>query len=279
VVAFSLIAFLPMSDNPLAGKEPKMKPEELVAKHLGAIGAPQALAAVRTRAISGIARAVGRVGGQGQIIGRGNILSEGRMIRIGMNFNQLEYPGEQFAFDGDKVTVGQVQPGRRSALSSFFYTYDALLKEGLLGGATTTAWALLDVAGRQPKLDYAGLKKIQGKQLHEVKYKAKKSMGDLTAALYFDPEDFRHVFSQYRLVIPAAMGRTPTESSGQRETIYTIQESFSDFQVVDDLTLPHSYKLTLTIEGQSNTFLGDWFFTVEQVLHNQPLDSKFFVVQ
>ncbi len=278
----SLLLLLPLlviSVAPLNAKDEKMKPEELVAKHLASIGAPEALAAVRNRAVIGSAQAIFRLPSPGQISGKGNLISEGRQTRISMSFPSVDYPGEQMVFDGNKVFVDQLRPGQRSNLSAFVYTYDMLLKEGLLGGTMTTAWALLDVPARQPKLNYTGLKKVDGKQVHELKYRAKKGAGDIQVSLYFEPETFRHVSSQFRLTQPASMGRTPNESAAQKDTVYTLVETYGDFKTVDSLTLPHTYKLVFTIEGQSATVFAEYSIAAAEVLQNQTLDTKTFVVQ
>jgi hypothetical protein len=245
----------------------KIKPAELVEKHLASIGTAEARAAVRNRVAAGDADVVFRLGAIGQLSGTGTFLSEGPMIRLGMTFNAVEYPGELFGFDGKKVTVAQIQPGVRSPFGNFVYTYDALLKEGLLGGTISTAWPLLDLAHRQPKLQYTGLKKIEGKQLHELKYEIKKGGTDLQVALYFDPESFRHVRSQYTLSLPEAMGGSPEVSS--------LVETFDNFKEVDGLTLPHAYKIIL----QRGGYLAEWNFAVTQVMHNKQIDPKLFVVQ
>jgi hypothetical protein len=263
----------------LTAKDAKLKPEEVVAKHLESLGMAGAIAAIKTRATAGTAQVIFRLPSPGQIVGKGNIFSEGRKLRIQMTFGALEYPAEQLAFDGEHVTVSQVRPGQRSNLGSFIYQYDMLMKEGLLGGAMTSAWALLDTPGRQPKLEYTGLKKVDGKQVHEMKYRAKKGAGDLQVSLYFDPETFRHVCTISKLIQPASMGRSPAESSGQRDTLYQIKEDYSDFKEEDSVTFPHAYKLVYTMEGQSRTVLVDYNMTIEQVSHNQKVDPKYFSVQ
>jgi hypothetical protein len=260
----------------LFSKDEKLKPEELVLKHLASIGTADAIANAKTRVMNGTAQAVFRLGSTGQVNGKGTILSDGGKVRIGMTFPALEYPGEQLAYDGNRVTVGQVRPGQKSDLSAFVYQYDVLLKEGLLGGTTTTAWALLNTSGRQPKLNYSGLKKIEGRQLHELKYRAKKGGGDLQISLYFDPETFRHTNTQIRLVQPAAMASNPAASSGQRDTVYTIVEHYGDFKEVDGLNLPHSYKIVLTIEGMQRTILYEWNLAFDQASHNQAIEPKYF---
>lgn len=259
----------------LSAKDEKLKPEALLAKHVDSIGSPEARAAVKSRVLAGSAEVVFRLGGQGQMVGSGNLLSSGPMARFGITFPALAYPGEQLAFDGNKVTVGQVSPGRRSALSDFIYHHDIILKEGLMFGALGTNWTML----RQPRLDYSGLKKIDGKQLHEVKYRARKGMGNVQASLYFEPETFRHVQSQFRVAVPSTMGSSPIESASQRDTLHLLIEQFGDFKSVDGLTLPHSYKLNYTIEGQSGTLLTAWSLSASQIAHNQEIESKLFVVQ
>jgi hypothetical protein len=257
----------------------KLKVEEVVAKHLGSIGSAEARASIKSRLASGTAEVVFRLGGQGTLAGKGQMLSEGRKVRLALTFSAIDYPGEQIVFDGEKVNVGQVRPGQRSPFSAFLYGHDVIAREGLLGGVLSTAWPLLDLVARQPRLDYSGLKKIEGRQLHEVKYRAKKGPGDLQVTLYFDPETFRHVRTQYRLVRPAAMASSPTESPSQQDTIYTLSEVFDNFQEAEGLTLPLSFRLDLTIEGQNATIMTHWSFAVTEIAHNQQVDPKSFTIR
>ncbi len=259
-------------------EDKKIKPEELVSRHLASIGTTEAIAAVHSRAIAGNAHVIFRLGGHGDMRGKANILSEGGKVRIGMNFPSNDYPGEQIAFDGSRVTTGYVRPGQRSPLSDFVYIQDVLVREGLLGGVETTAWALLNTTQRQSKLSYSGVKKIDGREMHELKYRAKKHPGELQVSLYFDPETFRHTGSQYRLVRPANMPTSITASSGQRDTLYTISERFDNFKPVDGLTLPHTYRIVFTVEGEQ-TVLQDWGIEIEELSHNNTIDPKYFAVQ
>ncbi len=280
LISSALSSLLAVSIPAAHAKDVKLTAEELVTRHLASIGSQEARAAAHTRAISGTAQAVLRLGGRGEWAGKATILSDGRMMRIGMNFPTSTYLADQAAFDGSKVTVAQYRPGERSNFSGFLSQFDVLLKEGLLGGTSTTAWALLDVPGRGARLDYRGLKKVEGQQLHEVRYGARKGAGNLQILLYFEPETFRHVYSRYQVTqAPSMLGITnPQQSSQQKDTIYTLVEQFGDFKTVDGLTLPHSYKFLMNIEGQGGTILYEWNIAAEQVVHNQPIDAKYFVV-
>ena len=141
------------------------------------------------------------------------------------------------------------------------------MKEGLLGGTLTTAWALLDVAGRAPGLDYRGVKRVDGRSLHEVTYAPRES-SDLTVLLYFEADSFRHVMTKYSVIQPVGMGRTPGQSPGLRETRHTLVERFGEFRVVDGLTLPHSYSIEYALEGQSASFLATWGMAIQQIVNN-----------
>jgi hypothetical protein len=268
----TLAATLPAADT-------KLKPEELVEKHLASLGTPESRNALKSREISGSSQVIFRQGGTGRLAGTAMVMSEGPRFRIGMAFNQPAYPGEQLAFDGNKVTVGDIRPGQRSPLSEFIYNFDTIIKEGLLGGALTTAWALQDVAGRKPRLSYEGLKKVEGRELHELKYRPRKGGGDLQIALYFEPDSCRHVRTRYRHLGPSGMGPRPTDSSSRGEARYLIEEFFDDFRALDGIAIPHAYRLVFTMEEQSGTSVTEWNIAVSKAMHNQAIDPSQFTVR
>jgi hypothetical protein len=256
----------------------KMKWEELVANHLESIGTAEARTAVKVRAMNGRANVFFRLGSTGQLSGDGSILSKGRMVRFAMNFGHPAYPGEHYAFDGTDVTVDTLKPNQRSNLSQFLYENSFLLKEGLIGGAISTSWSLLEVKERNPELKYKGLKKIEGRELHELEYKARKGEKLMQVNLYFQQDTFRHVMSKYVLRIPADMGFTP-EGSSQPDAYVRLTEEFDDFRQVDGLTLPHQYKLVFSNEGLRPTVLIEYDIEAAQILHNVPVDPQAFKIR
>ena len=258
-------------------KDEKLKPEELIAKHLESIGPAEKRKAIKTRATAGTAQVVFRVGGNGNLSGKGNILSDGPSVRMGFNFPALDYPGEQLAFDGSKVTAGQMSPGNYPPFSGFIRENDFLLKEGLLFGALSTGWTLLDVSSKQPKLESTGLKKIEGRELYELKYLSRSTKVNMQAWLYFEPETFRHVRSQYKLEVPATQMTRITDSAEMVR--YQILEQFDQFKEVDGLTLPHAYKLDFTIDSPRGGLLTSWTHAIDRVIHNQSFDRQLFSLQ
>jgi hypothetical protein len=261
---------------PMVAQEKKLKPEQVVSKHLESIGKPEAHKAVTSRMTSGESQVIFRLGGQGTLTGQGNILSEGQSVRMGMRFSALEYPGEQIAYDGKDVGVAQISPGTYSPLASFIRENDLLVKEGLLFGALSTSWALLDVAGRRPRLNDAELKKVDGRLLYEMKYQPRRGT-QIQAWFFFEPETFRHVRSLFRLT--AASSRIVNITDSAEQVRYQITEEFDEFKEVDGLTLPHSYKLDYSIDSPRGASLTSWMYLVREVVHNSRLERQLFSVQ
>ena len=264
--------------TPVSAKGPKMKPEELVARHLAALGSPESRSVVQSRGAQGTGRMEVLVGGSGFLEGPVVFASQGRKLLLSIRFNQLNYAAEQICFDDEKVSVGNIAPGVRSQLGQFLYQYDELVKEGLFGGVLSTAWPLLDLEGRNPKLDYRELKKVNGQEFLELRYRIKKGGGDVNIRLYFDPESFRHMATTYKLTIAAPMGRTTEESARQSETRYTLEEWFSDFRTLDDLDLPTQWMVRLTVETGFGNFMGKWDMTFPRIAHNPSIDPQIFVL-
>ncbi|MEP7339067.1 MAG: hypothetical protein ABI977_15130 [Acidobacteriota bacterium] len=256
----------------------KMKPEELVAKHLASIGSTEARAKITSRTASGAVSLVIRVGGAANLTGNTMFVSSGAKFRFGMQFPTPDYTGEDMAFDGNKAVAALLPQGRRSALSLFVTQQPMPLKEGLVGGVLSTAWPLLRMDQSQPRLEYRGLKKIDGRQLHELDYRPRKGSTDLKTFLYFDPETFRHVRTRYRFEIAATIATREAPNSNP-EAYFTVTEDFDDFRAVDGVTLPHKYRLQYSSEGRSGTSIQDWTVMIDRIAHNAKLDDQLFTIR
>jgi hypothetical protein len=250
--------------------------DDVVAKHLAALGTPEARAAIKTRVVQGTARYKLLVGGGGEISGKTGMVSEGRKVRFMMRFPQ-DYAGENFLCTGDAVQVAFSNANQsRSPFSSLVMAQDAILKEGLFGGTLSTAWAVLDVPGRKPKLIYDGLKKVDGRELLRLTYIPRRST-DLKIQLFFEPESFRHVMTTYILEIGNNLGRTVTESATLKTQRTQLDERFSEFTAVDGITLPTQWTLQLTRElPDGSTTISNWDFKEESIRQNGTLDPRNF---
>lgn len=136
---------------PAAGAAEKMKPEEVVAHHVDAVGPGEARTAARHFEGSCAMTAPSGAGVAGSLMGRFSLDSEPGRLAFQMKFSSENYSAETFGVDGGKPVVGFVVPGRRSALGNFVNTN--------------------------------GLKKLEGRELHRLRYRGKKGQGDLEVFL------------------------------------------------------------------------------------------------
>lgn len=279
--------------------EEKVTAEQVVTFHLKSIGSPEALAASKTLAFVGTTSVEFIQGGTGKMSGTSMCVSDGKKLAIALKYGDLNYPGEYFAFDGKDVSVGHVSPGQRSPLADFLFRHNGIMKEGLLGGVFSGGWPLLNLKERQVDLVYRATT-ADGRRLHEVEYRPKNSLRDMKIKLYFDAETNRHVKTEYRVRVrddmsgaPGGATRTgrfqPTQgaqnpgtdtlSQGLPDSIYVLTERFDDFKTEGTLTLPHSYTIDYSVEGQGSTFIAKWTAQAAKWAFNQAYDAKLFVAQ
>jgi hypothetical protein len=124
--------------------------------------------------------------------------------------------------------------------------------------------------------------------------------------LFFDPETFRHVRTEYRIRTkydmtgisnvtggsgPASrdqnavggrpMDRDPkaTIQESQPDSIYTLIEKFGNFASIGGLMLPRDYVIEYSQEGHIAVFLAKWAVMVEYWKPNSSVNPEFFMAQ
>ena len=274
-----IISFLVLSSLHSVSADEKLKPEDIVAKHLDSIGTAEERASVRTRVILGVSKYVRHGPGGGTTEGRVVLASENEKYMFGMKFGLPGYDVESVGFDGKDLTVGYAAPGVRSLLEILFRNNESTFKHGLLSGTLTASWPLLNLSDEKARLKYSGIKKVDGANVHQLKYQPRKG-SDMEVSLFFDSETFRHVRTEYTRVDSASIGSGGVDSSaGQTERRYKLVEAFGDFRKEGNLTLPHTYKIKLEITGgNSRENIDEWTLTLSDFVFNQTIDPKDFVV-
>ena len=268
-LVFVLLPFQSLADE-------KPKPEEVVAKHLESIGTAEARAATHTRIAGGTVVATFSAPSTGKFEGQVVMASESNKNLIAMEFTSSNYSGENISFDGESVSIGYARAGVRSNLGDLVTTYKAIVKNGLIGGALSQSWPLYDLADKKHKLEYKGTKKVGGRTLHELRF-TPRGGSDLDISLFFDSETFQHVRSEYLHVVAPQIGMTVDASKSQMPTRYKMIEEFSDFRKEENLTLPHSYKISLELDTR-NPFRGSWDMTLNQFGFNKAIPPAMFNV-
>ena len=291
-------------------KDKELTPEEIVAAHLKSIGTPDLLAKLKNRGMKGTTSVEFVQGGVGNLTGQCMVAAEGRNLSIILKYAGRDYPGEYFAFDGTDVEVSNITPGQRSPLGDLIYRYKGMMKEGLLGGVWSLGWPLLDIKKRNASLKYSSAK-VDGRDLHEIEYTPKGGLNNIKVKLYFEPETFRHVRTEYMLQVrgeqalqagqTVTQGVIPGSASTQRDgtstrdagildhvanSYYKLVEKFDNFKEVKikdstggetgSLTLPYTYTIEYSVEGQGSTFLAHWNIIADQFAHNGNLNPAVF---
>jgi hypothetical protein len=295
-----------------------MKPEDIVAKHLDSIGTAQARVAAKSRVVEGTVDYRILVGGAGNLDGNSVLVSEADKVQFMMKLNNNLYHGEQFIYDGKDYQIARTTANKnRSSLGEFVQVQDVVLREGLWGGALSTAWPLYDLNGHKAKLTYTGMKKIDGNDAYELRYAPKKN-SSVSIYLYFDPQTFRHIETVYTLRISAQLGSVDplatiavpsdpslagpstspsgaitsggksgipgetneTATARQQETRYRLEERFSDFKTADGLTLPNKYTIHFAQElGSGRTTVNEWTMSATQVMNGTGVDPRNFQIK
>jgi hypothetical protein len=254
--------------------EPKMTLDLLQANHLKSIGELETIASVKNRVLAGTTDATIHYQQEiSRLDGKTVMASEGNKHLLDMYFGQVNYPFERSAYDGDTVTVGFLRPGVRSTLGNFLYTYNVLLKTGLVGGALSSAWPFLNGAEKSLKLEFSGKKKLDNIEVYEVKVFPKV---DLSISLYFSADTFHHIRTVYRRTLQSQIGLTVDSAKGALDTRYVLTEYFSDFRKESGLVLPHTYNLEFSITSDKGTLTSKWNNTLTQFSFNQNIDPANF---
>ena len=256
----------------------KMKPDEIVAKHLESIGTAEVRGSIKSMMTVGDVTVTFVSQKNQAAVGRVVMASSGNRNFIGLQLNAADYPGDMFSFDGSKAKVAKVVNGQRSYLTGFVEGNQSVLKDSLLGGVLASSWVLNDLTTKKGKFSGGGLKKIDGKEYYAVDY-SPKGGSDVDITLYFEKDTFRHGRTEYKRTSSAAIGATPNQSAGFDETKLKVTEVFGDFRDEKGLMLPHTYKFIYSEIGQRGTREVEWAYALNEFAFNQPMDDKTFDVE
>lgn len=243
----------------LAGQDKsKLKSEDVLAKHIESIGAPDAVAAARNRKIEGSAQVRNVRNRTSTVIGGAFLASTPDKNVVLMAFeapNVGDYRGERVYFDGKKLVIPYVTAAERSPAGTFIFDYPEIAKGYLLGGVLSASWALLDAPAKVGKFELQGREKIGETEAYKVRY-VPKGGSSLTIRMYFDVATFRHIRTEYQRTETA--GTVRVDEGRLNENRFKLVEDFSDFSLVDGLNLPKAYKVTFRYETLRSSSEIEW---------------------
>ncbi len=262
--------------------DPKLSNEEILSRHLSSIGSSETLADYRTLTLQGTGELQMLMGGTGGVSGDMVLVSEAQKSRFSLNFNHLQYSGEQFICDGDKVGIEFIrnETRTRSALGNFLYRSPELIRNGFWGGTLKRSWTLLNASAQKLRFRYRGITEVEGMKLHDLEVDCR-GCGEIKVHVYLEPETFRHRRTTYRMVLPAApteMGRRDIIKDGQFVR-YNMDEEFSEFQTTDGLTVPTRWFVRYSLDQPGHPVMITLEIRLTTGLRNTPLDPGLFTVK
>jgi hypothetical protein len=259
----------------------ELSPEELISRHLQSVGPAEVRQRLETRKYVGEGVWRMLVGGVGEVSGPVVFISSADTCDFRFDsVGRQPFYGERFGFDGRKPHVKRAFQRDYSVLGQFMRRNSHILGEGLLGGTASLSWALRNVAARGAKVKYLGLKNVDGRSLHVLDYQPRKRRGNLRVELYFDPETYHHVRTQYRETFAAGFGagggRDPAVSLVEESKVSFV-ETFDNFESADGVMVPVLWKLKLDIysEGRrsGSANVSEIEVAFQRVHHNEPIES------
>ena len=293
------LLFLALMVTSALGEE-KVTAEDILQRHLDSIGTSTVRTAAKTRVVEATASYRVLIGATPTPYnGKAVMVSDGNKLHMLLKINAPQYTGERFIRDGDKTSIEATYANKtRSELGTLLQGDDTPIREGLIGGVLSTAWPLFDLSSHKGKIQYQGLKRIDGTDLHAVTYHPSKNTG-FEITLYFDPQTLRHVRTVYledratgitttpfRDIVAPPSRRNPERLNGPDArsarlgpTWWRIEEQFGNFMTVDGLTLPTHYELRFQQQlpnGSTKTI--DWDVTTTRVLNNVSVDTRNFEI-
>jgi hypothetical protein len=312
---FLCLSFFVSRSSRASSQDGVLTPEKLIDKHLKSLGNPEALAATRSRGISGKVGVEFVLGATGNIPnGQFMYVSEGPKIGLQMKFDDINYPGEHFAFDGKDVSAAHITPLQRSPLADFIFRHYPIMKEGLLGGVLSLSWPLLNIENKRIGTELTE-REVEGRRLYVLEYGFPgKRPGFMIVRLFFNMRNFQHVRTEYEVQTaddltaarriltaddlspwdaaerargsifiagePGQMAKKPTIMDSLADSKYLMVEKFDDFADVGGVILPRSYSIDYSVEGQGVSFIGKWKISAKYFTNNGgDIDQAFFQAQ
>lgn len=268
LLALSFAAAAPAASARAADDEKKMTGEEIVAKHLEAVGGREAIAKFKTRV------AVGTVAKEDEPAARFAVMSEAPN-RLSVFYGFRDYDA-RLVFDGTRASV---RPTFARQLGALTEKYEEILASGLMFNQMSLYNLLTTSAPGELKLEAKGTKKVKGRQAYVVQVKPKKGSA---MRLYFDAENFMWVRTDYgKTALRNDLSRSSANindinnQAGSEQTFDFYIET-SDFRDVDGVKLPFKFEQLMTAPLLQQRIVGTVTGTVSEYQHNGKIDPSMF---
>lgn len=249
----------------LASGDEKLTGEEIINKHLEAVGGREALSKIKTRV------ALGTVRKESEPAGKMAIMSEApNHLSVFYGFRDYSL---HMIYNGSNAFLRPAFPRQAYALTD---KYEEMLASGLMFNSISLYNLLTASEPGALKLEAKGTKKVGGRQAYVVQLKTSKGS---TMRLYFDTETFMWVRTDYgKVSVTSQMGTFTNDivNQGGSELTVDFYIETSDFRVVDGVKLPFKFEQVITAPILKQSATGTITGTITQYQHNIKIDPNMF---
>ena len=260
-----LLSFLIMPLVNVVGQgEQKLTGDEIIDKHLAAVGGREALAKLKTRV------AVGTVRKENEPEGRLAVMSEPNKLSVFYGFRDFDL---RMVYDG---TSAWVRPAMGKQVANITDKYEQMLASGLMFNSMSLYSLIASSKPGELKIEAKGMKKIDGKPAYVVQLKPAKGSA---ARLFFDAESFMWIRTEYGSAsVSKEMGGFTNEvvNQGGSETTVDFYIETSDFREIDGVKVPFKFVQVVTSPILRQKAIGTISGTIQEYIHNGNIDPKMF---
>ncbi len=262
LASFALLILTPIA--PAADEKPQLTGAEIISKHLQAVGGKEALAKIKSRVATGIAKKDSDAAVPVAIMSE----APNRVSAI----YQFEGYNWQLTYDGGKATF---RPTISRASGVVMHKYEEMLATGTMFNSASLYNVLLAGESAGVKFEAKGIKKVKNRPAYVVEMKPTRGQ---SLRLYFDTETFMWLRTDYGSVrITKDMGTFTNDiASKDEESTIDFYIETSEFKEVDGLKLPFKLEMVATAPILKQRNVGTITTTINEYRHNIQIDPKMF---
>lgn len=260
----SLLLLVATTVRVAADEKPQMTGVEIIAKHIQAAGGKEALAKIRSRVATGIAKKDSDAAVPVAIMSE----APNRVSAV----YQFEGFNWQLSYDGVKAIF---RPTISRASGVVIHKYEEMLATGTMFNSISLYNALLAGESAGAKFEAKGTKKLKNRPAYAVEMKPGKGQA---LRLFFDTETFMWVRTEYGSVrMTKDMGTFTNDitSKDEESTIDFYVETW-DFKEVDGVKLPFKLEIVATSPILKQRNVGTIITIINEYKHNIQIDPKMF---
>jgi hypothetical protein len=247
------------------GDEKGPTADEIINKHIEAVGGRAALARFKTRV------AVGTIKKEDEPEGRMAIMSEApNRLSVVYDFRDYTF---RMVYDGKSASVRPALPRQVSYLTDKF---QEMMASGLMFNDISLYNLLATSEPGALKFEAKGTKKVDGRAAYVVQVKPPKGPA---MKLYFDTETYMWVRTDYgKASVSKEMGTFTNDvvNQGGSELTVDFYVETSDFRDVDGVKLPFKFEQVMTAPILRQKATGTIIGTIKEYQHNIKIDPNMF---